>query len=168
MNRPLLLAALASAGLGSLTLLLAGCQGEGNGPAAPADAAALGQRVYANNCRTCHQATGLGVPGAYPTLAGTEWVNGDKGRLVRLTLSGLRGPITVDGKPYNNVMTAHAFLSDDQLAAVLTYVRSNFGNAAGPVTPAEVAAVRAANERDEPWTAAELQNQTGIPAAPAP
>ena len=144
-------------------LVLAGCGGRG-----PSEPAGLGAQVYATTCVTCHQRDGRGVPGAYPPLAGTPWVTGDEGRLVRLVLHGLRGPIDVDGVRYSNVMTAHGFLSDDQIAAVVTYVRSEFGNAAGPVTPEQVAAVRAAEPRRGPWTAAELETRTGIPAAPAP
>lgn len=121
-----------------------------------------GARVYNTNCVTCHQPQGQGIPGVYPPLQQTEWVNGDEGRLIRLVLNGMRGPIEVNGVQYNSVMTAHDFLSDDQIAAVLTYVRSNFGNASGPVSPDDVAAVRAAREHRSLWTADELESRTGI------
>ena len=145
---------------------LAACGGRS--AAGPPDPARLGVQTYAATCASCHGANGRGVPGAYPPLVGTPWVTGDEGRLARLVLHGLRGPLVVDGVRYSNVMPAHGFLSDDQIAAVLTYVRSEFGDGAGPVRPEQVAAVRAAEPRRDPWTAAELDGRTGIPGAPAP
>lgn len=141
----------------SAALTLAACT---DAPRAGADP---GARVYNTNCVTCHQPEGQGVAGIYPPLTQTEWVNGDEGRLIRLVLNGVRGPIEVNGVQYNNVMTPHGFLSDDQIAAVLTYVRSNFGNTAGPVAPDDVAAVRASIEKRDTWTAEELESRTGIP-----
>ncbi len=144
---------------------LAACGGDD----LPADAtpeqrfAALGARTYTSNCQTCHQADGLGREGVYPPLAGTEWVTGDEGRLIRLLLNGMRGPITVAGVEYNNIMTPHGQLNDDQIAAVLTHVRSSFGNASSAVTPDDVAAVRAANTQRGIWQAADLETATGIP-----
>ncbi len=123
-----------------------------------------GERIYSTTCMTCHQPEGQGIPNIYPPLAETEWVNGDKGRLIRIVLGGMRGPVVIEGVTYNNVMTSHSFLSDEQVAAVLSYVRSNFGNAAGAVSADEVAAVRAATNRRDLWTAEELESATGIPA----
>ncbi len=151
-----------------LALVLTGLAACG-GDDLPADAtpeqrfAALGVRTYTSNCQTCHQADGLGREGVYPPLAETQWTTGDKGRLVRLLLNGMRGPIVVAGVEYNNIMTPHGHLSDDQIAAVLTHVRTSYGNASSAVTPSEVAAVRAANTKKGIWQAADLETATGIP-----
>ena len=74
----------------------------------------------------------------YPPLTDSEWVEKDTERLIRIVLHGLTGPIEVHGEEYNQVMTPSDFLSDQEVAAVLTYIRSEFGNSAGPVTSAEV------------------------------
>lgn len=138
-----------------LALLLPACS-------SPADDGSLGARIYQTNCATCHQADGRGVPGIYPPFA-AEWIDGDDGRLIRLVLHGMRGPVEVEGVTYNNVMTAHGFLSDDQIAAVLTYVRQTYGTSADSIRAEDVAAVRAAERRLDPWTADELRTATGIP-----
>jgi mono/diheme cytochrome c family protein len=122
-----------------------------------------GEAVYTKYCITCHQQDGQGIPDAFPPLAGGEWVVGDEGRLVRLVLNGMQGPITVRGERFNNVMTPHGFLSDGQIAAVLTYVRSSFGNHAPPVDSATVAAVRAANTHEGLWISTVLETHTGVP-----
>ena len=130
-------------------------------PAAPDSSAPVpslaGADIYQRTCQTCHQATGQGMPGTFPPLAGSHIATGDKSRLIRLALHGLQGPITVAGRTYNNVMPPWKSLSDDDMAAVLTYVRSNFGNSADAVTAAEVARERAATaSRTTMWTAREL------------
>ena len=104
---------------------------------------ATGNKVYGQYCIACHQTNGQGVPGAFPTLVQTEWVNGDNTRLISVVLNGLQGEITVNGETYNGVMTPHAFLTDEEVAGVLTYVRQSFGNDAEPITVEEVAEVRA-------------------------
>jgi mono/diheme cytochrome c family protein len=101
-----------------------------------------GEIVYMQFCLSCHMQNGEGVPGLYPPLTQTKWVLGDKDTLIQMILEGQQGPIEVKGKPYNNIMTKLDFLGDKQIAEVLTYVRSNFGNDASPVTPQEVKAVR--------------------------
>ncbi|WP_018968826.1 c-type cytochrome [Rubritalea marina] len=103
--------------------------------------AADGAKVYAT-CAACHQATGQGIPGAFPPLAESEWVNGPVENLIRIQLRGLMGPITVKGTTYNSVMPPNASMSDEDIAAVLTYIRSNFGNDASAVTPDMVKALR--------------------------
>lgn len=103
----------------------------------------VGEKVYKQYCFACHQMDGNGVPGNFPPLTETEWVNGDKERLIKLVINGMEGPIEVKGETYNNVMTAHGFLSDEEIAGVLTYVRSNFGNNSSAVTVEEVQQVRA-------------------------
>lgn len=122
-----------------------------------------GEAVYAKYCSTCHQQDGEGIPEAFPPVAGAEWVEGDQGRLVRLVLNGMQGPITVRGERYNNLMTPHAFLTDEQIAAVLTYIRSSFGNDAPPVEPHVVRAVRASNTQEGLWISTVLELQTGVP-----
>lgn len=110
-------------------------------PATSAFAQADGKALY-TACAACHQATGLGIPGAFPPLAESEWVNGPVENLIRIQLRGLMGPIKVKGADFNSMMPAQAQQSDEDIAAVLTYVRSNFGNKSGPVTPDQVKALR--------------------------
>jgi mono/diheme cytochrome c family protein len=126
--------------------------------AAAVPPAVLGKKVFSTICATCHQPTGLGVPGVYPPLAGSEWAQGDEERIVRIVLLGLNGPITVEGKEFNNVMAPlGAALKDDQIANALTYVRQEWGNKAAEVKPETVARIRAEIAgRTAPWTAAEL------------
>ena len=127
---------------------------------APGGAAAVdGASVFSSRCAACHQATGAGLPGAFPPLAGSEFVLGDAERAVRIVLRGLSGPVTVNGLPFNNAMPAWADqLSDAEIAAVLTYVRASWGNAAPAVTEDAVAAQRAATAtRTAPWTVGELK-----------
>ena len=116
-----------------------------------------GQAIYEALCLNCHQATGQGLTGVYPPLAKSEWVAGDAQALIKLTIHGLAGPTKVLGKDYGLVPMPPMGLDDQQLADVLTYVRSAFGNSAPAVTPAEVKTVREATKgRTAPWTAAEL------------
>lgn len=82
------------------------------------------------------------MAGMFPPLAKSDWVNGDKERIIKVVLNGQQGEIVVNGEKYNNAMVPHNFLTDQQIADVLTYVRSSFGNTSGPVTPEEVAALR--------------------------
>jgi len=126
--------------------------------AQPAPQGPDGKVVYSTTCAACHQATGEGVEGTYPPLAGSEIVNGDEAKIVRIVLHGLTGPVEVAGETYSGMMPPWGgVLKDPELAAVLTYVRSAWGNKAAPVTPATVAAIRAATaSRATPWTAAEL------------
>lgn len=102
-----------------------------------------GATVYAANCIACHQATGQGIEGAFPPLAGSDFLMADKARAISIVLHGLEGPITVNGKSFNSVMPAQN-LTDTEVASVLTYVRSSWGNKGDLVTNAEVAKVRAA------------------------
>ena len=100
-----------------------------------------GQVVYEQNCLACHQANGSGVPNLNPPLRQTDWVLGDKTRLINVLLKGLQGQ-EVEGDMYDNAMPAHDFLTDGQIADVLTYIRNNFGNKANAVSVEEVRAVR--------------------------
>lgn len=104
--------------------------------------------VYNIYCRACHQTDGNGDGARFPPLAGSEWVTGDKTRLISTILNGLSGPIEVKGLPYNDVMPAHAsFLTDKEVAEVLTYIRSDFGNSSSPISAKEVAEVRRASTK---------------------
>jgi len=102
-----------------------------------------GAVVYKNVCITCHQADGGGVPNMNPPLIKTTYVLGDKARLAHIVLAGLAEPIEIDGDEYKQHMPAQAYLTDQQVADVLTYVRNSFGNKASAVQVAEVKAVRA-------------------------
>lgn len=131
-------------------------------PAAGATAAAKeqlpdGKQVFSTTCAACHQATGEGVAGVYPPLAGSEWVT-DDAKVVRILLHGVTGPIEVAGETFNSMMPPWgATLKDADIAAVLTYVRSQWGNKGAAITAAKVASIRAATaSRTTPWTAAEL------------
>ncbi|HVV04592.1 MAG TPA: cytochrome c [Puia sp.] len=102
---------------------------------------ARGREVYLQQCLACHQADGSGVEGTNPSLVKAKYVLGDKKMLVRIILKGMQG-VDIDGESYHNVMAPHADLTDQQIADVLTYVRSSFGNKASAVRAAEVKAVR--------------------------
>ncbi|HEY5615335.1 MAG TPA: cytochrome c [Bacteroidota bacterium] len=116
-----------------------------------------GAQVFIGVCQTCHQATGLGVPGQYPPLAGSDWLIRDIETPIRIVLYGIEGPITVKGSSYNNQMTPfHDKLTDDEIAAVLTHARSAWGNDASPVKPEDVEAIRTKSGARGPWSAAEL------------
>lgn len=128
------------------------------------DLAATGQKIYSTVCIACHQPTGQGLPPMFPPLAGSDWVAAKKpDRMIRMVLHGFTGPFTLNGKPFVSpapIMPPQGgALSDEQIAGVLTYVRSNFGNKAGPVSPAEVKAIREAEKGHAAamWTEAELQ-----------
>ena len=118
----------------------------------------IGRQVFMT-CTTCHQANGQGVPATYPPLAGSHIATGAPEVPIAIVLHGMSGPITVEGKTYNNIMTPWgAVFNDTQIASVLTYVRSQWGNSASPVTAAQVAAVRAkTSARKTMWTWPELQ-----------
>jgi mono/diheme cytochrome c family protein len=116
-----------------------------------------GQAIYESLCLNCHQASGQGLTGVYPPLAKSEWVAGNPEALIKLTIHGLAGPTKVLGKDYGLVPMPPMGLDDQQLADVLTYVRTAFGNSAPAVTTSEVKAIREATKgRTAPWTAAEL------------
>jgi len=120
--------------------------------------AKIGERVY-SNCASCHGANGLGQAGVYPPLAGSDWVTGSKERLTRVLLHGLQGPITINGttQNYSGNMVGWATLGDKQVAAVMTYIRQNWGNDAEAIMPEEVTAIKEATAgRTAQWTEAEL------------
>jgi mono/diheme cytochrome c family protein len=123
-------------------MLLALVSCVGNKKPAEGTTANPGQEIYMKYCMACHQASGAGVPGMYPTLQKTDWVHGDKSRLIGLLLNGQQGEIKVNDQVFRGVMPTHQYLTDEQIADVLTYVRSNFGNTADAVLPEEVANIR--------------------------
>ena len=97
-----------------------------------------GLPLYKQHCLPCHQADGNGVPGMHPPLRESDWVTGDKERLVRIVMEGMEGEIEVHGETYNSVMAPLNYLEPQQVADVLTYVRNSFGNQASEVTLEEV------------------------------
>ncbi|MDO9019160.1 MAG: copper-containing nitrite reductase [Deltaproteobacteria bacterium] len=111
----------------------------------PGDAGALvaGEATYIGVCSACHQRNGAGIPMVFPPLAGSDYLMADKTRSIRGVLAGQSGPMTVNGQAFNGAMPPLANLTDHEVADVLTYVRSHFGNQGDAVTVAEVAAVRA-------------------------
>ena len=124
-----------------------------------------GKTLYLQTCMACHQITGQGIPGAFPPLVKTEYVSENMRRLVAITIKGISGALTVDGKIYATGMpqpdlTFPVLKDDKNLADVLNYVRTNFGNTATEaITPAYVAEVRKEfAARTTQWTEAELKN----------
>ncbi len=119
-----------------------------------------GQELY-GRCMACHQQNGDGMPGAFPPLAGAEWVTGPASRPIAILLHGLQGEITVKGTKYNSMMMAYGTgvpMTDEEVASVLTYVRASFGNTASAVTVEEVAKVRAATAgRSSPMSQKDLE-----------
>ena len=120
-----------------------------------------GKKVFDANCSICHQASGLGTPGQFPPLAGSDWVQTEgPNRMIRIVLYGFTGPVTVSGLQFNNSMPALGpTLSDDQIANVLTFVRKNkeWGNSADEVQPEQVAAIRKLVGERGMWTEAEIK-----------
>jgi mono/diheme cytochrome c family protein len=101
-----------------------------------------GKDVYVKYCISCHQTDGSGVPNMFPPIFKSDWVNGDKNRIINVLLNGLEGDIEVNEAPYSQVMPKQDYLTDMQIALVLTYIRQNFGNNADAVLPADVARLR--------------------------
>jgi mono/diheme cytochrome c family protein len=139
----------------------------------PPDPMVVGKRLYTANCVACHQATGQGVAGQFPTLVGSEWVltegwHGDN-HLVKILLHGLQGPIQVKGNTYNGAMPPWKQLKDDQIASILTYIRNEWGNSATPITAEQVAKIREETAgQTEPYTQKALQAIPAIEFEAAP
>ncbi|MAS92834.1 MAG: dehydrogenase [Verrucomicrobiales bacterium] len=118
----------------------------------------MGSTMYAAVCAACHQADGRGLEGLAPPLLDSEWVLGPSERPVRIVLHGVRGPIRVLGKTHTGDMPPLGVLPDDQIAAILTYVRRAWGHTASPVEPEEVARIRAATaDHTDAWSPEELK-----------
>ena len=92
-----------------------------------------GKAVYTQYCLVCHQADGSGVPGMHPPLGPGSWVGRDPKELIAMMMKGLSGKIDVDGEVYNSFMPSQAHLTDQEMADVLSYIRSSFGNSFAPV-----------------------------------
>ena len=119
------------------------------GPAGGEQAAELsphdrGKKIFAANCQTCHQANGLGVAGQYPPLAGSEFTTGGSRRPAMIVMKGLQGPVTVKGQKFGAAVMQpwDKTLTDQKIADVLTYERSEWGNNANPVTAEQISALR--------------------------
>src|SRR5210317_1694406 len=142
-----------------LALFMGACSQDAAEPSATSDTAvhdaevaganadelmAKGQGVYNANCAACHQPNGQGLAGAFPPLAGSDFLKGDRKKVMSAALFGLSGPITVNGVDYNGVMPSLGHLPDEDLAAAITYVFGSWGNNLSAVSVEEVAAIRAA------------------------
>ena len=104
---------------------------------------AAGQKVFSTNCSSCHQANGKGQPGVFPPLAGNAVVTGDASKVIHIVKDGLNGKISVNGKTYNGQMPPwKGTLSDSDIAAVVTYIRSSWGNHASAVTASQVTSTK--------------------------
>jgi glucose/arabinose dehydrogenase/mono/diheme cytochrome c family protein len=106
-----------------------------------------GEKLYTTYCASCHQGNGKGDGTRFPPLESSEWVRGDKNKLINIVLNGLTGPITVNGVGFNASMPANSYLKDEDIALILSYVRANFKNNSSFVTPAEVAKERHLREK---------------------
>jgi mono/diheme cytochrome c family protein len=121
-----------------------------------------GRQKYLTSCAGCHASNGAGVNRMGPPLVGSEWVTGDERRLALILLHGIEGPISVNGKEYDApeilpVMPSHSTMDDGSIAAILTYIRNEWGNQAGPISPRLVGGTRHTSQgRVYPWSADEL------------
>ena len=109
--------------------------------------AAAGQKIYLQYCLSCHMIDGGGVPNMNPPLVNTSYVKGDKAKLINVVVNGLAQNVDIDGQSYSNTMPAQTALTDQQVADVLTYVRSSFGNKYSAVKLAEVKAAKGAQKK---------------------
>lgn len=127
------------------------------------EAMVKGKGIYTRNCAACHQPSGGGVPGQFPPLAGSDWVNGiGPNRIIRLVLDGITGPIEVNGNAFNSAMVPwRPTMSDEEISAVVTYIRNEgeWGNSDGELVKASlVGAIRGATSghAGQPYAADEL------------
>jgi mono/diheme cytochrome c family protein len=111
-------------------------QSQANAPEHP------GKAVFTKYCLVCHQADGSGVPGMHPPLTQGSWVGKEPRELVAIMMKGLSGKIEVNGETYNGFMPSQAQLTDEEIADVLSYIRSSFGNNFEPVDASFVKKVR--------------------------
>jgi nitrite reductase (NO-forming) len=100
-----------------------------------------GKEVYIQYCQNCHMENGEGLEGVYPPVAKTKYVK-NTNKIIDVILYGQFGKVKVNGKKYNTDMPAQDYLTDEQIADVLTYIRSNMGNKYPAVTPEQVKARR--------------------------
>ena len=131
----------------------------------------IGRSVFLRDahCATCHQPNGLGMPNMYPTLAQSEWLKGDE-RLIKIVLKGLWGPMEINGQKFDPSKGVPpmpgfgGFLSDEELAGVISYVRQSFGNDLPMVTPQQIADVRAKTKnRQDFYMVEEIMKEHPLP-----
>ncbi len=142
---------------------------------AVAEQLARGEGLFKTHCSGCHQANGQGLAGAFPPLAGSDYLLADRRRAIETVIQGRSGPITVNGKEYDGVMPGMGYLTDDEVSDIVSYALNSWGNDGGPVTAGEVAMVRsgaglgdrAAGERHPGTPEGEMRYQ-GAPSAIAP
>lgn len=101
-----------------------------------------GKKVYDSACLACHMGDGSGVPGMHPPLMKSDFVNGDPDKLITIILKGLSGKVEVNGEIYNSIMPPQANLTDNQIADVLTFIRTSFGNNSEEISLEQVQKVR--------------------------
>jgi mono/diheme cytochrome c family protein len=120
-----------------------------------------GEKLFPEYCSACHQTQGQGIAGAFPPLAGSDWVKRENDKIIRIVMSGLAGPVTVRGATYQSTMAPlGGVLKDQQIADVLTFVRHSWNNSGGAVDVKEVAAVRRSyGSRQNFWTVKELESK---------
>ncbi len=118
-----------------------------SGPAPSTGQAADGKQLFNAHCVACHQANGKGLPGVFPPLDGSEWVTGNPRVLANIVLHGVEGELSVMGQTYKGSMPAFRQLSDAELAALLSHLRSAWSNQASPVAAALIENERQANPR---------------------
>lgn len=131
---------------------------------APGSLPADGATVYNANCVACHQSSGQGLTGAFPPLDGSEWVLSDPRIPAQILLHGVQGAMQVMGNTYNGVMPAMAQLSDEELAAVLNYIRNSWSNSASEIDADYFATMREEFGERGPWQGGEeLREALGDP-----
>jgi nitrite reductase (NO-forming)/hydroxylamine reductase len=169
----LVIAVTGSLGLATTALAQQVHKAEVAGAAASAAQVESGKKVYEVACMACHQADGKGLPGAFPPLAGSDYLLGNKDRAVGVVVNGLQGEVVVNNVKFNSVMPAMTQLSDQEIADALTYALNSWGNSGGAIAASQVAAERARaaatpkkadSPTQHPTTTAELKYQ----GAPSP
>jgi len=169
----LVIAVTGSLGLATTALAQQVHKAEVAGAAASAAQVESGKKVYEVACMACHQADGKGLPGAFPPLAGSDYLLGNKDRAVGVVVNGLQGEVVVNNVKFNSVMPAMTQLSDQEIADALTFALNSWGNSGGAVAASQVAAERAKaaatpkkadSPTQHPTTTAELKYQ----GAPSP
>lgn len=130
---------------------------------APPDELPPADEIYNRHCASCHGDDGTSTSPRFPPLVDTDWVVGDEQRLILLTLHGLRGPIEVRGRTYDEPMPGFGTrLSDAEIAAILSYIRTSWGHDADEIDPQDVADARQLYPADRgPWTAEQLEALQG-------
>jgi mono/diheme cytochrome c family protein len=135
-----------------------------NAPQSKAERLELGRRLFTTICAACHQPTGQGIPLRFPPLAGSDFLNSDKHRAIKVVVNGLQGELVVNGQKFNNAMPKLP-LSDQDIASVLTFVYGSFGNSGKEVAPEEVNAAR--SEKPDPG-ATVLNQRAPLPEEKSP